>query len=68
MPAKGPPPLPVQALTAAWEYKAMTLDPKYVSDDERILNNLGEQGWELVSMIADSGKAIATLKRRKRFT
>jgi hypothetical protein len=65
MPPK-PPPTPPQALWPAWEYKAMTLDPKYVADAERVLNNLGEQGWELVSMVTDSGKAIATMKRKKR--
>jgi len=65
MPPK-PPPIPLQAV--AWEYKALSLDPKYVADYERTLNNLGEQGWELVSMVPDSGKAIATLKRRKRVT
>jgi len=59
-----PPPIPLQAFV--WEYNVMTLDPKFVSDAERILNNLGGQGWELVSMITDSGKAIATMKRRKR--
>jgi hypothetical protein len=63
---KPPPPLPLH--NPIWEYKVMGLDPKYVADSERTLNNLGEQGWELVSMVTDSGKVFATLKRRKRPT
>lgn len=44
-----PPPIPLKSLV--WEYKTVPVDPKHVSDYESALNNLGEQGWELVTIM-----------------
>lgn len=69
MPPKSPPPLPTAALSSRWEYKVFTLGLKSVEDAEQVLNELGDQGWELTDMIRDDagkGKVIFAFKRRKR--
>lgn len=64
--SKTPPPIPVDAFGPRWEYKVLTHDLQVVVHVERLLTGLGEQGWELLSMVPDSGKAVLVFKRRKR--
>ena len=35
---------------ATWEYKIVTTTPESEDDDEQVLNELGAEGWELVSV------------------
>jgi hypothetical protein len=68
MPPKTPPPLPSAVLVSPrWEYKVFTLGLKAVEDAEQVLNELGEQCWEMIDMLRDdAGKVIFAFKRRKR--
>ena len=48
-----------------WEYKAIEL---YISRmSESMLNDLGDEGWELVTVAVEAGMAVGTLlfKREK---
>lgn len=65
MPPKSPPPIPPDA-HGRWEYKVIAMDHKFVANVEQVLNGLGEQGWEMVSMVPESGKTTMAFKRRKR--
>lgn len=47
-----------------WEYRAVNLPMLSTSKAEEQLNELGAQGWELVSS-GNSGVAYAILKRPK---
>ena len=35
-------------MAARWEYKIVTTTPDSDGDDEEVLNELGDEGWELV--------------------
>lgn len=49
------------------EYKVVLLSPKYggVRENESILNALGLEGWDLVSVVAAEHSAAAYLKRQR---
>ena len=45
-----------------WEYKLLTFDLQGLSDEEA-LNRLGQEGWELVTVLTQGGRAICFFKR-----
>jgi hypothetical protein len=55
-------------LKAGWEYKIVKLGPSSSNESEDLLNQLGQDGWDLVSfqpssMRAYPGEGTYTLKR-----
>jgi hypothetical protein len=53
---------------AGWEYKVVRLGPSSSNASEELLNQLGGEGWDLVSFQASSARAYPgegtyTLKR-----
>jgi hypothetical protein len=55
-------------MTEKWEYKVMPVAPEQKTQEiEKILNGLGDEGWELVSMYLTPGAYNAfVMKRPKR--
>ena len=54
--------------SAGWEYKVVKLGPSSSNSSEALLNQLGGEGWDLVSFQPTSARAYAgegsyTLKR-----
>ncbi len=48
-----------------WEYKALARKQTTCPQDVELLNPLGEQGWELVSVFYCAGVTAFYLKREK---
>lgn len=49
-----------------WEYKFTVLPANNIEDAiDNKLNDLGEQGWELVSVVKDTYMTVAYFKRQK---
>ena len=49
-----------------WEYKVLSFDSNKTSRDiEKEINNLGNEGWELVTATNSNGNKAIYLKRRK---
>lgn len=46
------PPQPPRAVPAAWEYKFVAITYGGVPIDEKALNDLGADGWEVVESVA----------------
>ena len=43
-----------------WQYKTVTLESAFKESPEEMLNGLGADGWELVSVVDRSGLSYAT--------
>ena len=50
-----------------WEYKQQRIDAWKLEEKEKLFNDLGDKGWELVSIRLESGENCdcAWFKRRK---
>jgi hypothetical protein len=60
----------VQTSNVRWEYKIVRLGPSSSLSSERLLNQLGAEGWDLVGFQpsgsrAYPGEGTYTLKRRR---
>jgi hypothetical protein len=60
--------MPASSGNSGWEYKVVKLGPSSSNESEALLNQLGKEGWDLISFQPSStraypGEGTYTLKR-----